>query len=214
MWAQYPNYFAKQIPEDQIFIFFTLVTVIIFIFFLFKQLEATFKILLWNKLFKSNQMWRHKYGFYRTQMSHSVPGFVRVDSWICQSCSMYFSPFAKQNQAEVWPRFKSLLKFLLWTKCVEWFKVLNPLDPLCFWQCLYIRHFEEKFQNPLWSNMIHIQFEETLLEPNLENKLTKTTNVNLHQVQQTISEDIGNSQRRKVTQICNKYFDGILQINP
>ena len=62
--------------------------------------------------------------------------------------------------------------------------------------------------------MIHIQFEETLLEPNLENKLTKITNVNLHEVQQTISEDIGNSQRQEVTQICNKYFDGILQINP
>ena len=30
---------------------------------------------------------------------------------------MYFSPFA--NQAEVWPRFQSLLKLLLWTKGVD-----------------------------------------------------------------------------------------------
>ena len=42
-------------------------------------------------------------------------GFVKVVSWILQSCSLFFSPFAKQNQAEVWPRFQSLLKFLLCT---------------------------------------------------------------------------------------------------
>ena len=38
---------------------------------------------------------------------------------------LYFSPFARQNQAEVWPWFQSLLKLLLWTKGVEWLKVLN-----------------------------------------------------------------------------------------
>ena len=27
--------------------------------------------------------------------------FFKVDTWICQSCSIYFLPFAKQNQAEV-----------------------------------------------------------------------------------------------------------------
>ena len=48
---------------------------------------------------------------------------------------MYFLPFAKQNQAEVWPRFQSLLKLLLWTKGVEWVKVLNALGPLCLWKC-------------------------------------------------------------------------------
>ena len=32
-------------------------------------------------------------------------------------------PFAKQNQVEVWPRFQSLLKLLLWTKGVDCVKV-------------------------------------------------------------------------------------------
>ena len=50
--------------------------------------------------------------------------------WICQNCHMYFSPFAKENQSEVWPRFQ-ILKLLLWTKVVEWVKVLNALPWTC-----------------------------------------------------------------------------------
>ena len=46
-------------------------------------------------------------------LSKLIYGFLKVASWICQSCSMYFSPFVKQNQAEVWPRFQSLQKLLL-----------------------------------------------------------------------------------------------------
>ena len=53
-------------------------------------------------------------------------GFVKV-------CSMFFLSFAKQNQAEVWPRFKSLLKLLLWNEIVEWIKVLGSW---CLGQCL------------------------------------------------------------------------------
>ena len=34
-------------------------------------------------------------------LSKLILGFVKVDTWICLSCSMYFSPLAKQNQAEV-----------------------------------------------------------------------------------------------------------------
>ena len=63
--------------------------------------------------------------------SKMLHGSVQVAKWICQSCSIYFFPFAKQNQAEVWPRFKSLLKLLLWTKCAEWVKILNSLGSLC-----------------------------------------------------------------------------------
>ena len=33
---------------------------------------------------------------------------------VCQSCFMYFSPYAKQKQVEVWPRFQSLLKQHKW----------------------------------------------------------------------------------------------------
>ena len=40
--------------------------------------------------------------------------FVKVATWMCQ---LFFVFLAKQNQAEVWPRFQSLLKLLL--------KVLN-----------------------------------------------------------------------------------------
>ena len=41
-------------------------------------------------------------------------GFAKVVTWICQSSSIYFSPSAKQNQAEIWPRIQSWLKLLLW----------------------------------------------------------------------------------------------------
>jgi len=40
-------------------------------------------------------------------------GFVKVVTWIC---AMYFSPFVKQKQSDVWPIFQSLLKLLLWIK--------------------------------------------------------------------------------------------------
>ena len=50
--------------------------------------------------------------------------------------SLYFSPFARHNHAEVWPRYQSLLKLLFWTKDVEWVNVLNALGPL--WQCLIL----------------------------------------------------------------------------
>ena len=60
-------------------------------------------------------------------------GFAKVFTWICQ-IFLYF--FAKQNQAEGWPRFQRLLKLLLWNKGVEWVKVGNALSPLCLWQCL------------------------------------------------------------------------------
>ena len=38
-----------------------------------------------------------------------------IDLYLC----LYFLPFAKQNQAEVWPRFQSLWKPLLWSKGVD-----------------------------------------------------------------------------------------------
>ena len=73
---------------------------------------------------------------------------IHIFTWICQICFMYFWPFAKQKQAEVGPRFQSLLKLLLWTEGIEWVKVLNALGPLCLWQCfvLYIQHTH-------WSNL-------------------------------------------------------------
>ena len=64
--------------------------------------------------------------------------FVKVVTCFCQSCSMYFSFFAKQNQAEVWPRFQSLLKPLHWNKVFEWVMFSIALGPLCIWQCLYV----------------------------------------------------------------------------
>ena len=64
--------------------------------------------------------------------------------WICLSSFMdlsmllyFFLPFSKQNQAELWPRFQSFLKLLLWTKVVEWVKVLNALGPMCLLQCFF-----------------------------------------------------------------------------
>ena len=40
---------------------------------------------------------------------------------------LYFSSFAKQNQAEIWPRVLRLFKLLLWTKDVEWVKWFNAI---------------------------------------------------------------------------------------
>ena len=34
-------------------------------------------------------------------LSKLLNGFLKIDTYICQSCFMCFSPFAKQNQAEV-----------------------------------------------------------------------------------------------------------------
>ena len=34
-------------------------------------------------------------------LSKLLHRFVKIVTWICQSCSMYFLPFAKQNQAEI-----------------------------------------------------------------------------------------------------------------
>ena len=47
----------------------------------------------------------------------------------CQNCLI------NKKKAEVRPRLESLLKLLLWTKRVEWLKVLYILGPLCLWQC-------------------------------------------------------------------------------
>ena len=76
----------------------------------------------------NNQNWQF------SKLPHS---FFRGVTLIFQRCSMFFSPFAKGNQAEVWPRFENLLKLLLWNKVIEWVKVLNALGPLRLWQCLY-----------------------------------------------------------------------------
>ena len=61
--------------------------------------------------------------------SKLLHGFVRIVTGICQSCFLYISPIAKQNQAEVWS------KFHFRTIGVEWVKVPNAWDPLCLWQC-------------------------------------------------------------------------------
>ena len=38
---------------------------------------------------------------YYMKFSKLLHGFVKVVTCICQSCSMYFMPFAKQTQADV-----------------------------------------------------------------------------------------------------------------
>ena len=51
-------------------------------------------------------------------LSTLLNGFVKAVTWICQSCSTYFS-LAAQNQVEVWPRFQSLLKMSQSTQCLR-----------------------------------------------------------------------------------------------
>ena len=71
--------------------------------------------------------------------------FVNIDK--CLSLSFYidlpklwyvFLALCQTKQAEVSPRFQSLMKLLLWTKVVERVKVLNALGPLCLWQCFNV----------------------------------------------------------------------------
>ena len=104
-------------------------------------------------------------------LSKLVHGFVKVVTWICkvvtwscQSCSMYFPPFAKQKTRWVWPRYQSLLKLLLWTKVVEWVRVLNAMGPFCLWQCLlkrvvgiFVWIYNKSFVLTMW--YCHLQFK-------------------------------------------------------
>ena len=39
--------------------------------------------------------------------------FWKVIRWVFKCCSMFFLPFAKQNQDELWPRLQSSLMLLL-----------------------------------------------------------------------------------------------------
>ena len=80
-------------------------------------------------------------------LSESIHGFLLFVTWICRNCCIDLLRLllgfvkvvlciAKQNQDEVWPRFQSLLKFLLWTKGVEWIKALNAFAGItskCIW---------------------------------------------------------------------------------
>ena len=63
-------------------------------------------------------------------LSKVLHGFIKVVTWIF--CFMFFLPFGKQNQTDVWPRFQSLLKLLLWNKVVEWVKVFNAMGLLFY----------------------------------------------------------------------------------
>ena len=72
--------------------------------------------------------------------SELLHGFIKVATWIClcfytDSSKLFYVFLAKQSQAEVWPRFQSFLKLLLWFKGVERVKVLYALGPLCLWRC-------------------------------------------------------------------------------
>ena len=71
-----------------------------------------------------------------------------IDLYLC----LYFSPFAKQNQAEVWPRFQSLLKLLIWTKDVECVKVLDSLGPSCLWQWLRDHSLSKSANCKIWKS--------------------------------------------------------------
>ena len=84
----------------------------------------------------------------------SLRGFLRIDTWISQSFYLDWSmllhsfvifvtwgfsmllyefccPLSNKTKVNF---VQWLLKLLLWTKDVEWAKVLNALDPLCVWQ--------------------------------------------------------------------------------
>ena len=59
-------------------------------------------------IFQSNLMHFFKFLHEFVKLIHV---FLKVVTWIRQSCSLHFSLFAKQNQAEVWPRCKACWSF-------------------------------------------------------------------------------------------------------
>ena len=61
-------------------------------------------------------------------LSELIHKIVKGVTWINQRCSMYFSPFAKQNQD-----FKAFWSFCF-ELSVEWVNTLNALSLLCHWQ--------------------------------------------------------------------------------
>ena len=51
-----------------------------------------------------------------------LQGFLKVDKCIYQTCYMYFSPLAKQNQAEVGPK-----------SCIMWFWIVGIVNVVVAW---------------------------------------------------------------------------------
>ena len=69
---------------------------------------------------------------------------------ICQSISIYFSPFAKQHQAKVLPRFQSFSSF-----CIE-LKVLNESKHSMPWVCCPFFLFDDTIQIKMITLMLLI----------------------------------------------------------
>ena len=65
-------------------------------------------------------------------LSKLINRFLEPVTWIFQSCSVYFSPFDKQNQADAWPRFHGLLKLLHWNngESKYWMNAFGFVVPL------------------------------------------------------------------------------------
>ena len=89
---------------------------------------------------------------------------VIVVSWIINGCQKdltklfnIFSPFAKQNQAEVWPRFQSLLKLLLSTKSFE-SKYSMPLVRCSFGNIFHLSNWQQQQHSILepWRKSIQV----------------------------------------------------------
>ena len=76
-------------------------------------------------------------------LSKPLQGFVKVFTGICQSYSIFFSPFGKQNPAEMWPRLKVCGSF-----CSE-IKLLNESKYSMPWvRCA--------FNNVLYGNVMYL----------------------------------------------------------
>ena len=84
--------------------------------------------------------------------SKLLHGFVRIGTLTSLSCYtdqsklfyLYLLPFARQNQAKVWPIFQSFLKLLLWTKGVEWVKL--ALGLLCLRQYFLLKPRQNQYK--------------------------------------------------------------------
>ena len=69
----------------------------------------------------------------------------------------FFSPFAKQNQGEVWPRFQSFLKLLFRAKGIKW---VNLLCLLCLQQCFLWNLLDYIFAIILFLVLLFSSFEQ------------------------------------------------------
>ena len=78
----------------------------------------------------------HEFICFDMDLSKTLYGFLEVVAWVYRVVYLFLA-ICQKKLADLWPRFQSWLKLLLWTKCVDWVKAFNASGPLCLCQCFH-----------------------------------------------------------------------------